>query len=118
VPDAKVARDFRFLVDDYLETNEEELRVEIFNKLMAWKDNPDELREIVKHAPMLRDAMLLSNDLQTVCTIGIQAVSKTMLHSDRWKNEAKIALDATKKPHLECKIMITSAIEKLVASAK
>jgi len=118
VPDAKVARDFRFLVDDYIETNEEELRVEIFNKLMVWKDNPVDMREIVKHAPMLKDAMYLSNDLQTVCTVGIQAVSKTMLHSDRWKNEAKVTLDATKKPHLECELMIISAIEKLVAAAK
>jgi hexosaminidase len=118
VPDAKPARDFRFLVDDYLENGDENLRQEIFNQLMEWNEMHNEMEQLAKKAPMLKDALYYSRDIENLCTIGIQAVSATMLHSERWKSEVKVLLDAITREKRECEIMIAPAIEKLVAAAK
>ncbi|HEX9649672.1 MAG TPA: family 20 glycosylhydrolase [Cyclobacteriaceae bacterium] len=118
VPDSKPARDFRFLVEDYLQSGEENLRQEIFNQLMFWKEIHKKLEPITVRAPLAEDALKYSRDIESLCAIGVQAVSVNMLHSQRWKDEVSMLLDAVNREKRECEIMIVGAIEALVKVAK
>ena len=118
ITDNKHARDFNNLVNNYVESNNQEIGYKIKDQLMIWKDNDELLNPIVLNHPALADAFTLSKDLANISIIGLQALSNNKLHDDAWKQAAKKQLDAARKPRMECELSIIDSISGLVDSAK
>ena len=94
------------------------MRREIFDLLMEWKEIRSNLEPITIRAPLAKEALPYARDIESLCTIGLQAISSNILHSERWKNEANMLLDAINKERRECEIMILEPIKTLVESAR
>jgi len=118
--DAKGARDFNNLVNNYLKTNEGELAEKIKKRLQRWKNNHHTIRERIKEAPALREIESLSRNLSLIAEIGLQAVDyieKKEKAPSSWKNKSLSVVEKAKEPGGKTEIMIVDAIEKLVKAA-
>ena len=117
-PDAKIAREFRNLVDDFIETGDLALTQDIKGYLLLWVENHAAFIELAEKSPILKDAVKLSLDLSNLSKIGLQALSSSVDHDAGWKKEASIMLEAAKEPRMECELMVVSAVQKLVENSR
>lgn len=117
-PDATVAREFRNIVDDYLETGDLEKTQEIKDYLLLWIENHDDFKDLVAVSPILKNAEKLSLDLSNISKIALQALSSSVKHTEAWKSAARKTIDAARKPHLECELKVVDPIQKLVDASK
>ncbi|MBS1271352.1 MAG: Beta-hexosaminidase [Candidatus Marinimicrobia bacterium] len=119
-PDAKVAREFRWLVDEYLENLTRESALEIKLWLMQWKMNHGNLMETVETSPVLHEIVPLSKEIQSVATIGLEALEsleRKTIRSQQWVDAQLAVIEQAKRPIAEMEIMIIPAVEQLVAAA-
>jgi len=118
-PDAKIARNFRHLVDDYLlqTTRECAHYEEICRWLMLWKENHARLRETIAECPILKEIEPLSEDLSFVAQTGLDAMNFLCRGEQAPKEWVELQfqkLNQAKTPRGQTELMIVSAIEKLV----
>jgi len=121
-PDAKVARDFRNLVKDYLSTNQSDSTKlkSIRRWLYLWKDNHSHLIKIINSSPILREIKPLSQDLRMVSLVGLESldyIENGQQADKKWVNEKLEILKKAWLPKGETQLMIIPAVEKLVKHA-
>ncbi|MFC1563769.1 beta-N-acetylhexosaminidase [candidate division KSB1 bacterium] len=121
-PDAETAREFRKMVDTYLSGNTKDpLKYEaIREKLIIWKNNHADLLEIIRSSPVLREIETLSEDLEKIAEIGLNAIvniQNSWYAESGWVSESLKTVESAKESRGQCEIMIISAIEKLVKAA-
>ncbi len=121
-PDAMTARQFRRLVDDYLDGGaaDREMAAVIRGQLLVWRDNHSELEKVIRRSPILAEIETLSEDLARLSAVGIEALDNILeaqrSHPD-WKREAKSAVEAAREPRGQVEIMIVPAVQKLILAS-
>ncbi|MFC1553975.1 beta-N-acetylhexosaminidase [candidate division KSB1 bacterium] len=120
-PDAKKARDFRKLVDEYLENNQNNNAIyeNLKRDLEIWARNHTDLLRIIKTSPVLREIETLSEDLTAVSLIGLESLEmlqKGSAADSKWLEESVKTLEQAKRQRGQTELMILPAIEKLVNS--
>jgi hexosaminidase len=123
LPDAKIARDFRNDVDDYLlssKNNTEELN-KLKDQLLIWKNNDAELQKVIKKSPILNEISDLSKELTEVSEIGLQAIDMIINKKKPEANWFIVQMGTLKKDGSisfgQSELMIVTAVEKLFAAA-
>lgn len=122
VPDAKTARNFRYLVDDFLAGNiQDENRIkQIYDDLELWKNNDAELHAVIKKSPVLNEIEPLSKELSNISIIGIQALdaikNKTKVETN-WVKESLEKIKEAKQSKAQVELRVVSPIEKLIRRA-
>lgn len=127
-PDAKIARNFQQLVDDYLSNyeqrkNNSHLLTELEKWLNLWLNNHSALEPIIKRSPVLHEIHSLSTDLSMVAGIGLETLQlletyrEKQINLDGFYERQKYILEEAKKPRGQVELVIVSAIEKLVKLA-
>lgn len=119
VPDAKPAREFRKLVDDYLNGNNN-LLTELKTDLQLWAENHKKMNHLMEASPILREIDTLSQNLAEISLIGLEAINKIERQTPadlEWKNTSQAKLEKAKLPYGQTEIMILPAIEKLIIKA-
>jgi hexosaminidase len=116
-PESLKARDFRLLVDRFLETKDPVLALEIGGTLNRWSRNHPLLLPLIAASPALREVEPLSQALQAVASTGLEALDS--LTSGRspdpsWLASRGEVLTGARKPQAHCELAIASAVEKLV----
>jgi len=136
-PDAKVARNFRRLVDEYL--NERKARPAGWRKFLGsgrkgrstsadeitawlelWQANHARLKVVIDQSPVLKEIETLSADLASSATLGLEALKyleagKTA--SPVWVAGKHKVIKAARKPRGQVELMVTTAIDALVQAA-
>jgi len=120
-PDAKVAREFRNLVDRYLASDKKDahLAEEIEHWLTLWQKNHAALIETIQASPILAEIQTLSKDLATIAGIGLAALAELeggQKVGKTWLEASMKALERAKAPRGQPELIVTSAIEKLLSA--
>ena len=118
-PDAEVARHFRNLMDEYLNTGQNERK--IVRWLVIWKENDAKLQPIIEKSPILWEIKTLSRNLSRLASIGIQAVNyyrAKKVPPKKWQTKAEEVLTRAAEPQAQTELMILPAIQKLVNHLK
>jgi hexosaminidase len=115
LPESETARNFALLVDrmGQLETNRDEIRI----WLARWRDNDAQLRPLLEKSELLREDVPVSENLNRLATIGLQALdylARGERPPDAWLGQQRAFLEACKKPQAELRLAIVPSIEKLV----
>ncbi len=119
-PDAKIARNFRRLVDDFLASKNQGNAGEINSWLQLWKSNHERLTTTIRLSPVLTEIETLSADLSSVAEIGLEAmafIADGRMPNEAWTKEKLQSVEKAKAPRGQTELMIVSAIEKLVKAA-
>ncbi|MBU0474341.1 MAG: family 20 glycosylhydrolase [Bacteroidetes bacterium] len=120
IPDPKVAREFNQLVDSYLDDAEkdEDKTVVIKKWLKLWKNNHDNLVNIIKVRPVLKEIETLSEDLSKCASIGLEAldfISSNSKANEIWVTASYGTLKMAEIPKGETELAILKSIEKLIS---
>ena len=116
--DARSARVFSWLVNDYLADTTKKLLLDtVASYLKIWKQNHAELIKTIRMSPMLQEIESLSKDLASVAAIGSEAVE--MIRSNKradahWVKNSLATLQKAKEQRGQCELMVLVPIEKLV----
>ena len=114
-PDAKDAREFRKLIDMYIESADTTELLLIEAWLKKWKCNHGMLVEIIKVSPILREIETLSEDLSRLSTLGLNAISKIRGNDvpSNCFDSANELLTKSRDPRGQVELMVVDAVEKL-----
>lgn len=136
-PDAKVARNFRRLVQDYLNARKlkgaQRQRLgfgrkkkrsaraeELTTWLELWRDNHARLKPIIAQSPILWEMESLSADLTSISTLGLEALERIesgKKASVAWMAEKRQLIEAAKQPRGQAELRVATAIDALVQAA-
>lgn len=122
VPDADAAREFRYMVEDFLlEKNIDENKIKLLEeKLMLWKNNDAQLEATIQKSPVLREIALLSKELRDISGIGLQAlnyIENNIKANPEWINASLEKINRAKEPKAQVILKVVSPIEQLVKRA-
>jgi hexosaminidase len=109
-PESETAREFAALVD---RTEGAQMRI----WLARWRDNDAQLRPLLEQSELLREAVPVSENLNRLATIGLQALDyldRGERPPDAWLAQQRAFLESCKKPQAELRLAIVPSIEKLV----
>ncbi len=121
--DARAARDFRKLVDEFLldaKPNSTKLK-QIKTNLKKWQENHSKLEKTIAQSPILLEIKPISENLKTISELGLEILKikesgRTV--DENWLKEKQKIIDKAKVPVAQTELMIVSAIEKLINSIK
>ncbi|MDR3625402.1 MAG: family 20 glycosylhydrolase [Ignavibacteriaceae bacterium] len=122
VPDPKAARNFGFLVDDFIAGNTQDLNKldKIAQELTSWKNNYESLQVLIDKFQSLKDIEPVSKDLYNISVIGLKALdnikNKTKADSD-WVSKSLETIKQARATKAEVELVIISPVEKLVKQA-
>lgn len=106
-PDSRVAREFSWLVDDFLKKPSQELAAKIKAHYQLWIENHPKLKETMKTAPAIREVEPVSENLAKLSEIGIQLVDYTLLKSsNKLKAKSKMTYDDYDKKEDTLRFMV------------
>ena len=119
LPGARVAREFRFMVDQFLVNKEQTgaTLTAIKDWLTLWKENHAELVKTIKVSPILKEIESLSKDLASSAEVGLQTldyIEKGEKPEEEWIKAKRELLEKAKEPRGQTELMIIPAIEKLI----
>ncbi len=120
-PDAKIAREFRNLVDSYLADKKIDMKKHnaLVKQLTVWKENNKKLLPIIKQSPILKEIELMSVRLSELSDLGLKILD---YRKNDKKNSGELFSDGSqiinnaKVPIAQTELMIVPAIEKLFGS--
>ena len=120
-PDAKVAREFRNLVDSYLADKKLDMKKHnaLVEQLKIWKANNKKLLPIIKKSPMLKEIELMSIRLSELSDLGLKILNYRKNHkkiSSELFSDGSQIINNAKVPIAQTELMIVPAIEKLFGS--
>jgi hexosaminidase len=118
-PDSKVARQFRYYVDQFLSGDETYLD-KIESLLTLWKKNHKGLLKTIEISPILKEIESASKDLSNIATAGLEAIE--YINNDQkqkkdWLNSKLKLIQKAEVPRGQTEIMVVSAIKKLLDKA-
>jgi len=117
--DARVARDFRNLVEKYVKAEKKDpvLYNQLRKWLILWQNNHSELSVIINKSPVLKEIKSLSADLAACSEIGLAAlgyINESESPEVEWKKSALETIERAKEPRGQTELMIIPGIEMLV----
>jgi len=119
-PDQTIPRIFRKQVDSFLVNPSSTLYGEITEKLILWKDNDVQFREILRNSPILQEAAQLSENLSTLASAGLEAIQfikdQKKPAADWLQHKLNIVKHAREQGG-RCQLQVVDAIQKLIISA-
>jgi hexosaminidase len=119
IPDAKVARGFRYYVDQFLSGDDSDLDT-LIAMLELWKTNHNDLQIIINTSPALKEIESASLDLSNIASAGLDAtefIVNNQKKDNAWLTSKMEMLEKAKRPRGQTIIMVVDAIEKLVIRA-
>ncbi len=129
-PDSKIAREFSWMIDDFLKTPNTELGHKIKSQYQIWIDNHPKLLETMKLAPAVREATPMSENLAKLSVMGTELVDYLLLKSanklkrksimtanDYLKKEEELNLMVKPQGNVEVTVLI-KATKKLLKSTQ
>jgi hexosaminidase len=122
-PDAKVAREFCWLVEAYFQAGEDEqkmLEKEIRSQLLLWKENHARLRPLLETSPVLIEIEPLSKVLSRLAEAALEALDATAEKTNmdgRWKKHVEALLEQAEKPHALVELAVLPAFKWLFGSS-
>lgn len=120
LPDAKIAREFRWQVDLFLQNKDKKIGKELKNWLILWEANHKKLKAAIAESPILKEIETLSEDLSRAAKIGLEALDTAKMNikaEEKWLKEKTGILIKAAQPRGEAELMILPAIQKLVTAA-
>ena len=118
-PDAKVAREFRYFVDQFLSDDNTNLDT-IKSLLTLWKNNHKELLKTIVISPILKEIQSASEDLSNIADAGLESIEyivNNQKKNEAWLNSKIELLKKAEMPRGQTEIRIVSSIEKLINKA-
>jgi len=121
-PESDRARRFRNMVDEMLvdapsfSANKETIR----KWLIEWRDNDDRLKPVLEKSFLLKEIILLSEEVASLAEAGLQALGYLEGNNSppkSWLDSLSPLLNRPEKPEYELQIMIVPAIRKLAETA-
>jgi hexosaminidase len=124
-PDAPDAREFRRLVDRYLEAREADTKApEEARKIKAWlelwQDNHDLLKVTIAQSPILKEIESTSEDLTAISAVGTDALKyleKGKRAKSPWVAQQRKVLEEAQTQPSEVELMVLPTIDKMVLAA-
>lgn len=119
-PDAKVARNFRNAVSNYIKTPTKEGEAFLRKYLRLWKDNHHAFEILLRNAPALQEASDLSLHLSEIAQAGLEALDLLAMGQAApmdWRAFQMQRLKSAKTQGGRCELQVVSAIEELVRKA-
>jgi hexosaminidase len=121
--DAKDAREFRNIVDEFLsEKKVDNKKVQQIKSYLAlWKNNHFQLKKVIENSPILKEIELMSENLTNLSQVGLDILEITLGErtvTESWQKESLDIINKAKEPVAQTELMIVSAIEKLLNSIK
>ena len=120
LPDAQVAREFRWLVDEYLDARDAVTALKIELWLKKWEMNHGTLINAIKKSPILQEIAPVSANVRQSAVIGLEALKNLEtgnVKSKEWVAHHLASLERMEKPVAELEIMIIPAVKKMVLAA-
>jgi hexosaminidase len=118
-PDAKVAREFRMYVDQFLSGDNRNLE-DIKSLLTLWENNHSNLLMVIKKSPVLKEIESASEDLSKIASAGNEAIQYILNNrkpNQEWLISNMEIIKKAKEPHAQTEIMVVDSIEKLINRA-
>ena len=119
-PDQTIPRIFRKQVDSFLANPSSALDKEIKDKLILWKDNDVQFREVLRNSPILREAAQLSQNLSALAAAGIEAIQfidEQKKPAGDWLPQKQIIVTRAREQGGRCELQVVDAIQKLIINA-
>jgi hexosaminidase len=119
-PDQPVPRIFRKQVDSFLANPSSTLNKEITEKLILWKDNDVQFREVLRNSPILQEAALLSENLSAMASAGLEAIQyikEQKRPAGDWLQQKLMIVTQAREQGGRCELQVVDAIQKLIVSA-
>ena len=120
-PESLIARDFRFMVSDFLSTlknsNVTAMAENLKQQLITWKENHAKLLPVIDENPALKEIETLSEDLSKLSVIGLEALDNLLSGKKgdaSWLEQSRKTLEEAKKPRGHGELVIITGIEQLV----
>ncbi|MDQ8186621.1 family 20 glycosylhydrolase [Pelagicoccus sp. SDUM812002] len=108
VADAKDARRFGALVDQYLEMGGAEDKAAIRAQLEEWSENHTALSQLAARSPALREALPLSEALRDLAELALSSL-------DGEATESAAILERAREPVAKVELQVVDAVERLLA---
>ncbi|WP_154647862.1 beta-N-acetylhexosaminidase [Pedobacter arcticus] len=106
-PDSKVAREFSWMVDDFVQNPNKELANKIKSQYKIWIANHAKLKETMKVAPAIREIEPVSENLAKLSATGVKLVDYIMLKSsNKLTAKSKMTFDEHDKREDEMRFMV------------
>jgi len=120
--DAKIARDFRNTVTEFLAAdNPDPATVKsIRSWLTLWQENHARLLSIIQSSPVLGEIETLSTDLSQCAGLGLAALDflqRQKPATPEWIEKSLTTVAKARQPRGETELMVLSAIEELLKKA-
>jgi len=117
-PDAKAARQFRDMVEDFFSDSNfvitEKENIEKY--LRKWRDNHEGLKKIIIKSPILFEIEPMSKNLKDISNVGLEAMDYLVndkFPNTNWITETAKIIENSKQPIAQTELMIVESIEKL-----
>ncbi|MBC7361338.1 MAG: family 20 glycosylhydrolase [Candidatus Aminicenantes bacterium] len=118
-PESLEAREFRKMVEEFLTTRRPESASRIYMYFLELKDIKAQVAALAEKSPVLREVVLLADNLDKLISISSEALSFIMEDKKpdaSWLETSRKKLEEIKKPKAECQLAIVPAVELLVKS--
>jgi hexosaminidase len=119
-PDQPIPRIFRKQVDSFLANPSSTLNKEITEKLILWKDNDVQFKEILRNSPILQEAAQLSENLSVLASAGLEAIryiKDQKKPAGNWLQQELMIVIHAREQGGRCELQVVDAIQKLIVSA-
>lgn len=121
-PDQKTAREFRQLVDRYMNMRQHDAQPgkEIEAQLQLWVENHEKLLPIIENAPILREIESLSLDLKRTAEVGLNLLKVLESGESMNPDDAETfrgILKEAKQDRAQVELMVVEPIENLLEQA-
>jgi len=118
-PDAKVAREFRYYVDQFLLGDNTKLDT-IISLLTLWKNNHKELLKTIEISPILNEIESASEDLSIIAAICLEAIEFIINNenqNEEWLNSKLKIIQQAEVPRGQTEIMVVIPIKNIIIKA-
>lgn len=115
--DAKDARRFRNLLENFMKTPDEDTSEKLIYWLELWKNNHENIKKTIERSPAIEEIKILSYNLSQLSRVGLEALEyweKNEKPASSWVKESKEVIEKAKEPGGKTEIMVVGAVEKLV----
>jgi hexosaminidase len=117
IADAPAARAFRAAAARYQEMNDAAAKAEVISWLQLWRDNHTAFAELAHRAPALREALPLSEALQELSNVGLEALQQSNTNTPVDAAEldrARVVLERARQPVAKVELQIVDAVASLL----
>jgi hexosaminidase len=121
-PESDVARNFRGLVQTYIQSGfkDRDAEQKIRASLTKWSANDAKLHPLLEQSFLLKEVEPLSQDLSDVSSAGLAALDyldKSEASPDAWRTLRLSLMTSTKTPKAEMLLMIVDPVQQLVEAS-